>query len=54
MKPYQNPICLFAAFSAEDLIRTSGLTNTSLKSAGSEDLKNIKGYTFSDFLNPKS
>lgn len=48
MKPYQNPICLFAAFSAEDLIRTStGLTN-----AGVGNVDSLPGYSFNDFLNP--
>ena len=52
MKPYQNPICLFVALSAEDLIRTSGATG--LQNAGSGDLKSIQGYSFSDFTNPES
>lgn len=47
MKPYSHPICLFAALSAEDLIRTSGLTN-----AGDVDQESLQGYAFSDFLNP--
>ena len=36
MKPYQNPICLFVAIPAEDLIRTStGLTNAGVGNANS-------------------
>lgn len=49
MKPYQNPICLFVAFPAEDLIRTSGLTNAGVGNANS-----LQGYSFNDFLNQKS
>ena len=50
MKPYQNPICLFVAIPAEDLIRTStGLTNAGVGNANS-----LQGYSFNDFLNQKS
>ena len=50
MKPYQNPICLFVAIPAEDLIRTStGLTNAGVGNANS-----LQRYSFNDFLNQKS
>lgn len=53
MKLYQNPICLFVALSAEDLIRTSGATG--LKNAGVGNANNLQqGYSFNDFINPES
>ena len=52
MKPYQNPICLFVALSAEDLIRTSGATGSI---AGVGNANNLQqGYSFNDFINPES
>ena len=51
MKPYQNPICLFVALSAEDLICSS----TGLKNAGVRNANNLQqGYSFNDFINPES